>query len=409
MKRRFSCALLALAMVLSLVCLPVRPVTVYGQSAKDKLAETREKIAELDQQLTEARANKENVMEQKYILDQRNSALMEEIELLSVQISETTARIEENEALEAQQYDLFCRQVREEEERGTTSYWSVLFKSTGFADLLSRLDFVNEVMDHDQAVIDNLRATRAKLAEDRSALEQQKAEMSDAQAELEQQIAEADALIAQYTKEEGALQALHDEKEADAARLEREIKEAEERERKRREEEERKRKEEEERRRKEEQERQQQEQQQQEEQQTPTVTESGYAWPTNNTRLITSPFGNRPAPGGIYSTNHKGVDIGAAYGTNVLASKSGTVIISRWYGGYGYCVVIQHGYGNLTLYGHMSRLLCSEGQQVSQGQVIGLVGSTGNSTGPHIHFEIHENGVRVNPLNYLSGWVRGFS
>ena len=408
MKRRFSCALLALAMVLSLVCLPVRPVTVYGQSAKDKLAETREKIAELDQQLTEARANKENVMEQKYILDQRNSALMEEIELLSVQISETTARIEENEALEAQQYDLFCRQVREEEERGTTSYWSVLFKSTGFADLLSRLDFVNEVMDHDQAVIDNLRATRAKLAEDRAALEQQKTELSDAQAELEQQIAEADALIAQYTKEEGALQALHDEKEADAARLEREIKEAEERERKRREEEERKRREEEERRRKEEQERQQQQQQQQE-QQTPTVTESGYAWPTNNTRLITSPFGSRPAPNGIYSTNHKGVDIGAAYGTNVLASKSGTVIISRWYGGYGYCVVIQHGYGNLTLYGHMSRLLCSEGQQVSQGQVIGLVGSTGNSTGPHIHFEIHENGVRVNPLNYLSGWVRGFS
>ena len=406
MKRRFSCALLALAMVLSLVCLPVRPVTVYGQSAKDKLAETREKIAELDQQLTEARANKENVMEQKYILDQRNSALMEEIELLSVQISETTARIEENEALEAQQYDLFCRQVREEEERGTTSYWSVLFKSTGFADLLSRLDFVNEVMDHDQSVIDNLRATRAKLAEDRAALEQQKTELSDAQAELEQQIAEADALIAQYTKEEGALQALHDEKEADAARLEREIKEAEERERKRREEEERKRKEEEERRRKEEQERQQQQQQ---EQQTPTVTESGYAWPTNNTRLITSPFGNRPAPNCIYSTNHKGVDIGAAYGTNVLASKSGTVIISRWYGGYGYCVVIQHGYGNLTLYGHMSRLLCSEGQQVSQGQVIGLVGSTGNSTGPHIHFEIHENGVRVNPLNYLSGWVRGFS
>jgi len=401
MKRRFSCALLALALALSFLCLPGGRTTAYGQTANEKLAETRAKIAELDQQLAEAKANKKDVMEQKYILDQRNSALMEEIEQLGVQINETTDRITENEEREARQYELFCRQVREEEERGATSYWSVLFKSTGFADLLSRLDFVNEVMDYDQSVIDDLRAVRAKLAEDRMALEQQKSELSAAQAELEQQIAEADALIARYAKEEDALQQLHDQKEADAARLEREIKEAEERERKRREEEERKRKEEEER---------------QKAQgggsggsETPVVTESGYAWPTNNTRLITSPFGPRPAPNGIYSTNHRGVDIGASYGTNVLASKSGTVIISRWYGGYGYCVVILHGPGNLTLYGHMSRLLCSEGQTVSQGQVIGLVGSTGNSTGPHIHFEIHENGVRVNPLNYLSGWVRGFS
>ena len=86
-----------------------------------------------------------------------------------------------------------------------------------------------------------------------------------------------------------------------------------------------------------------------------------------------------------------------------------TVIISRWWGGYGYCVVIQHGPGNQTRYGHMSRLLVSEGQTVSQGQVIGLVGSTGNSTGPHIHFEIWENGVRVDPLQYLTGWIRAFS
>ncbi|MBQ2061483.1 MAG: peptidoglycan DD-metalloendopeptidase family protein [Oscillospiraceae bacterium] len=394
MKKRLLSALLALGMVLSLVCLPGR-TTAYGQTANEQLAETRAKIAELDQQLATARANKNNVMEQKYLLDKRCNALMEEIELIGVQISETTLRIEENESVEADQYELFCNQVCEEEERGVISYWSVLFKATGFADLLSRLDFINEVADYDKSVIDDLRTIREKLAEDRAALQQQEVEMNAAKAELETQIAEAGALIAQYSEEEGALQALHDEKEADAARLEQEIREAEER--ARREEEERRRREEEERR------------QHEQEDPQPVVTESGYAWPTNDTRLITSPFGQRPAPGGIYSTNHGGVDIGANYGTNVLASKSGTVLISRWYGGYGYCVVIQHGYGNITLYGHMSRLLCSEGQQVSQGQVIGLVGSTGNSTGPHIHFEIHENGVRVNPLNYLTGWVRGFS
>ena len=134
MKRRFSCLLLALAMVLSMACLPGRTVmTAYGETLNEQLTETRERIKELDEQLAEARANKQSAMEQKYILDQRNSALMEEIEVLEVQISETTARIEENEILEAQQYELFCRQVREEEERGTTSYWSVLFKATSLA------------------------------------------------------------------------------------------------------------------------------------------------------------------------------------------------------------------------------------------------------------------------------------
>ena len=152
MKKRLLSVLLALGMLVSLVCLPGHP-TAYGESAKDKLAETRAKIAELNQQLEAARANKENVMEQKYLLDQRCNALMEEIDLIGVQISETTARIEENEVQEAAQYDLFCRQVREEEERGVISYWSVLFKATGFADLLSRLDFVNEVMDYDKSVI----------------------------------------------------------------------------------------------------------------------------------------------------------------------------------------------------------------------------------------------------------------
>ena len=132
-------------------------------------------------------------------------------------------------------------------------------------------------------------------------------------------------------------------------------------------------------------------------------------WPTNTTRLITSPVGFRSAASTNYigSTNHQGVDIGAAWGTNILASKAGTVILARWNGGLGNCVIIQHGIGGYyTVYGHMSRILVSEGQTVTQGQVIGLVGNTGNSNGAHIHFEIHEGGQLKDPLNYLSGWIR---
>jgi murein DD-endopeptidase MepM/ murein hydrolase activator NlpD len=387
MKKRIACFLLALSMLAGVVCM-ASPATVYAETTAEKLEVAKQKLAELQAELDAVRANKQDILEQKYVLDKRNTALMEEIDLLNAQISETTNRIAQNEEREKEQYDLFCRQVRKEEERGVTSYWSVLFKATGFADLLSRLDFVNEVMDYDQKVIDDLRATRQKLKEDRAALEEQKAELEEAKAELEKQIAEADALLEEYAKQEGAIQKMHDAEEAAAAQLEKEIKEAEER--RRREEEERR---------------------QREEDNTPSPvdvpgTSGGYIWPSNDSMYVTSPIGARVAPGGIGSTNHQGIDIGAAYGTNILASKSGVVLLACWYGGYGNCVIIQHGYGGYyTTYGHMSRILVYEGQEVDQGQVIGLVGSTGNSTGPHIHFEIHEAGVVKNPLDYFTGWI----
>ena len=132
----------------------------------------------------------------------------------------------------------------------------------------------------------------------------------------------------------------------------------------------------------------------------------GYMWPEKASKKITSPFGKRSSPGGIGSTNHKGVDIGGVgYTTQVLASKAGTVIVSQYSNSYGNYVVVSHGSGNTTLYAHMSSRSVSAGQYVQQGQVLGITGSTGNSTGPHLHFEITEGGVRVNPLNYLTGYV----
>ena len=133
----------------------------------------------------------------------------------------------------------------------------------------------------------------------------------------------------------------------------------------------------------------------------------GWKWPSL-THLITSPFGNRKSPGGIGTTNHSGIDIGAAFGTPVLASKGGTVTRAGWAGGYGNLVQIDHGNGWSTLYGHNSAILVSAGQRVRQGQTIALVGSTGRSTGPHIHFGMQHNGSFVNPLSYLgTGYENG--
>ena len=124
-----------------------------------------------------------------------------------------------------------------------------------------------------------------------------------------------------------------------------------------------------------------------------------FRWPTSG--RITSTFGGRKSPGGIGSTNHKGLDIANSRGTAIYAADGGTVTYAGWMSGYGYLVRIDHHNGYVTYYGHNSSLLVSSGQHVYKGQQIARMGSTGNSTGNHCHFEIRYNGVAKNPMNYL--------
>lgn len=125
-------------------------------------------------------------------------------------------------------------------------------------------------------------------------------------------------------------------------------------------------------------------------------------WPAPSSTLITSPFGNRWHPVLRRNKYHTGIDIGAASGTNIVAANKGTVILAGWQDGYGNTVIIDHGGDIVTLYGHASKLLVSEGDEVEAGAVIAKVGSTGLSTGPHLHFEVRKNGDPVNPLDYVS-------
>jgi murein DD-endopeptidase MepM/ murein hydrolase activator NlpD len=117
---------------------------------------------------------------------------------------------------------------------------------------------------------------------------------------------------------------------------------------------------------------------------------------------LTSPFGWRSDPMNGGSRFHGGIDIAAASGLPIHATQDGTVVYSGYYGGYGNVVVLSHGNSLYTLYGHASQRLVSPGDTISRGQVIALVGSTGRSTGPHLHFEVHYNRQYVNPINYLS-------
>ena len=123
------------------------------------------------------------------------------------------------------------------------------------------------------------------------------------------------------------------------------------------------------------------------------------AFPSNG--RISSPFGFRIHPKLGYRRMHTGMDFAAGYGSPIRAADSGTVIFAGWYGGYGYAVIINHGKGITTLYAHSSKLYVSEGESVKRGQAIAAIGSTGLSTGPHLHFEVRKNGTPVNPANYL--------
>ena len=364
------CAALMLMTMVYIAC----PTKTYAADYDQQLEEARKEQAELEKKIEAIQADKDKVLEQKALMDQRNDRLRKQVSLVQKQSDETTARIKELKAQEKEQYELFCKQIRQEEERGPVSYWSVIFKATSFADLLGRMDFINEVMEYDRNVMEQLRATREQLAIDQEALEEQKAELISTQQEMEEQIAAAEALIKEYESTEAGMQAMHEQAEEDEARILALIKKA-------------------------------------NSQNSGSSGGSsgnagvgGYIWPTNSTRYVTSPYGYRICPfhGKEY---HNGADIGAPYGSPVLAPKSGTVIQAGWNGGYGISVMIDHHDGIVTLFGHMCDCNVSEGQQVVQGQVIGWCGSTGNSDGPHIHYTMYKNGAAIDPLPYLPGYI----
>lgn len=369
-RKRALSLLCAACMAASLLCM-AKPVPTYADSLSDQLQEARDAQAELEKQIEAIQSDKSKALEEKALLDRQNDKLRSEISLLQQQSDETQTRITELTQKEQEQYELFCRQVREEEERGTVSYWSVLFKASSFTDLLARMDFVNEVMDYDRQVISDLQTTRRQLTEDKAALEQQKSEMESSQTKLQQQVDAASTLIREYEETEAGHQAMLDEAAEDEARIQELIR------------------------------------QQQSGGGGSSGSNSGvdgYIWPTNNTRVVTSPYGERWCPFHGYES-HNGADIDAARGSAVLAAKSGRVIQAGWNGGYGISVMIAHDDGITTLYGHMDGCSVSVGQTVSQGETIGICGNTGNSSGAHIHYTMYKNGGTIDPLPYLPGYI----
>ena len=410
-------AIMLLSLILSLI-----PTNVYAASSseiKKQIAELKSQKKELENQMKDVQKQTEenegeieNLVNQKNAIDQEIFLLYEQIENINQQLSAYALLIaDKQDELDEAQHHLNAlnaknkERIRAMEEDGEVTYWSVLFKASNFSDLLDRLSMIEEIAAADQKRLKEMHEAAEEVAVAQEALEDEKAElevvraeMDAAQAVLDEKRAEADALLVELVEKGYELEEIYAEMEAqeeqflkDIAQKEKEYTEA-----KRRE----------------------YIQYMSTYVTVPPATQPGSSGGTSSSgggavgssswlrpcayTMVTSPFGNRDTGIAGASTNHQGIDLGAPEGTPIYASRTGVVTTATYGKSAGYYVSINHGDGFSSIYMHMTRYVVSSGQAVSAGQVIGYVGSTGVSSGPHLHFGISYNGSYVNPANYVS-------
>lgn len=406
--RRVVVAAIALAMAL-LMLLPMLTMALGNAAHAASTSELKDQISalkgdasdmkakksELQQRMSAVKGNLNEATNEKALRDQELEYIRQEIANTEQQIAyydQLVAAEEVNladaQAKERAQYELFCKRVRAMEENGSVSYWSVLFSSGSFSELLNRAVDIQDVMDYDNAVIEQLKADRQAVADSLAGLEEARAEqqvqketLDKQKAEQELKVAEAAQVLKNLEADKAALQKQLDEQAAEEERVSKQIAKL-----------------------------QAEYDEKIRQQQIQFDAGNGWHWPLPGHYYLTSRAGWRTHPITGRPNNHTGTDISCPSGVAIEAVKGGVVTISERGSSYGNYVVLNHGDGTSSLYAHMSSRAVSAGQVVKQGQTVGYVGSTGSSTAPHLHLEIRFNGSRVDPIaNCFSGMNFTFS
>ena len=354
--------------------------TALADDLEDQLADLQRQAEEQQAKTNEASAKVENVSERLRQIQEELRVATAEYKEVKGQLDSVEDKISDNtELLEKTEADLKVKnkklqqRVRDIYINGQISYVDVLFGAKDFADLMTRMDVLKRIIKHDYDLIMKVKEEKATVENTRAQLEKDKAEaevlVADAQAKkakVEDKESEQQVLLDQAIYDRDTSERMYEEIMAASQEVANMIRRSQ-------------------------------------------MSSAGYSgapagaggmiWPISGP--ITSEFGWRTHP--IFGTArfHSGLDIGGDYGMPIYAAASGTVIYAGWISGYGNAVIIDHGGGVTTLYGHNDSLNVSEGENVAQGQVIAMCGSTGNSTGPHCHFEVRENGEPVSPYGYL--------
>ena len=401
-------AIMLLSLILSLI--PTKAGAASSSEIRKQIAALKDEKKQIDAQLKEVKGQlKENTNEIKGIVAQKD-AIDQEVQLLHQQIFNINQQVATYALLIADKQDELDEasvrleelqqknkeRIRAMEEEGELSYWSVIFKADSFSDLLDRLSMVQEINAADQRRLQEISEVgrkvsnvREELIFEKSALEAVRSELDTSEAALEEKRKEADSLLTQLIAKGDEFEALIDESEdlqsdlmKEIAQKEKDLKAAE-----------------------------------YKEwlatyvptrpsgtdttSSTQAPSSSGWIKPLKS-YTITSAFGMRIHPIHKVERFHEGVDMAAPQGTPIYAAKSGKVTTTSYQaGGAGYYVSINHGDGFASIYMHMTNYIVKPGQHVSTGQVIGYVGSTGGSTGPHLHFGISYKGTYVNPMSYI--------
>ncbi len=372
-------------LVLGMLTTIVFSIKTYGDSSvsdmQNELDDIIAKKEKLEKELASIANKKDAVLEQKSLVDQQINELNAEADLLndivdglSDELDESQDKLEEAEASLDENIEHAKQRIRAMYELGDTSYLSIILSSESLHDFITRVELVKQMAAYDQMVIDALRETKETIERETKAIEEKKNAQEDALNSLESNVAslekkqsQSDSLIESFNEKSAANLKAIEEAEAAEAELQAEIRAA------------------------------------LANSSNETFVGGAYLWPVSGYYSITDTFGMRTHPTtGVYKM-HTGVDI-AGSGINrkpILAANSGTVLKAGWHTAYGNYVVIDHGGGCSTLYGHASSLNVKKGQKVTRGDVIAYVGSTGYSTGPHLHFEIYENGEYKNPLSFF--------
>lgn len=362
--------------------------TQQADEFADQAEELQEQAAEVQQRAQEA-VEKKLVIDMAIVeLEEDIDDVKDEIQQLNLDIAAKQAELDAAVEAEAAMTEQFKTRLRAMEEGGAESYWSVLFRSSSLSDLLDQLAMIKEIGEADKQMQEDLAAARELVALEQQELESARAERSAKQAELEEKQVrlsevrvQMDELIIELCADNVLLLAAQDEAERMEAELREKSLEL----------------------LKEYNETLQKEIAQSSANSSNSASASGFLFPLpSGVSWVTDAYGTRWHPIKQAYRFHTGVDFAANSGTSIYATKSGTVVKATLESANGNCVMIQHDDGSASLYAHLSSFAVSYGDYVSQGSVIGYVGSTGWSTGPHLHFEIFINGGNVNPMDYVS-------
>lgn len=359
----YICIILTILVFLSNIGSAYSATSSELNQQKDNI---QSQINEVDKELKALEAEMGTVEKQVSQLNTQIAKCQGEIDSLNVRISQNEVKLKQAEEDYIKQKKALNNRIVAQYEEGETSYLDYLLGSESLTDFISKYYIIGEIAELDNALLNNIENTKKEIEQTKQQLEQDKINMEAQYNSLQAKKSERQVYVNQLTIDKKDLQAAREEYDAQLEQVKKDIQKL-----------------------------------AQSNKNSSYIGSGIMAWPTPGYYTVTSPYGYRIHP--IYKDYrlHNGVDLAAPGGANFVAAESGTVILAKRYGGYGNCVIIDHGGGITTLYGHGTSILASVGQYVTKGTPILTVGSTGVSTGNHAHFEVRINGSTVDPLPYI--------